>query len=275
MLEISSPFQTNSGDKKIPKVMGILNVTPDSFSDGGNFDSLGKAITHARKMIDEGADMIDIGGESTRPGSELITLDEELKRTIPLIQAIRQFSNVDISIDTSKAKVMQQAVDCGATMINDVFALQNDKALETASKLNVPVCLMHMQGTPQTMQHTPSYDNIIEEVKDFLRHRIFDALSNRIDKSNLIIDPGFGFGKTVEQNFLMLSRLADFKDLGAQLLVGISRKSMLGAVTDTQVDQRLSASLSAAVIAALKGADILRVHDVLETKQALAIVRQI
>jgi len=275
MLENLSPFEPKPNISKMPDVMGILNVTPDSFSDGGHFIDLDKAIDHAYKMIDHGVDIIDIGGESTRPGAEIITVDEEIKRTIPLIKAIRKFSDIRLSIDTNKAKVMKQAVDSGATMINDVYALQKEHALETASKLNVPVCLMHMQGTPQTMQDKPSYDSIIDEVKHFLRHRVFDAQTSGIDKKNIIIDPGFGFGKTVEQNFLMLSRLADFKDLGARLLVGISRKSMLGAVTGTKVEHRLSASLSAAVIAALKGADILRVHDVLETKQALAIVNQI
>lgn len=260
---------------KIPQIMGILNVTPDSFSDGGHFLQLDKAIDQVKKMIDDGADIIDIGGESTRPGAVKVSEEDELQRVIPVIEAIRQFSNISLSIDTSKAGVMKHAVDAGATMINDVFALQQENALEVASSLHVPICLMHMQGEPQTMQEAPKYDNIIDEVKSFLRKRLFECQSHGVDMKNIILDPGFGFGKTVEQNFLMLSQLDEFIKLGTKVLVGISRKSMLGAVTDTKVDDRLPASLSAAVIAAFKGADILRVHDVLETHQALAIVKQL
>lgn len=260
---------------KTPKIMGILNVTPDSFSDGGLFNQLNDALTQARKMIDDGADIIDIGGESTRPNAPQVSQEEELKRVIPIIQGIRQFSDIDISIDTSKAEVMRLSVEAGANMINDVFALQKDRALITASKLKVPVCLMHMQGDPQTMQDAPHYENIIDEIKTFLRKRIFECQSQGIEQKKIIIDPGFGFGKTVEQNFIMLSQLSEFLPLAAQVLVGISRKSMLGSVTDTTADNRLAASLSAAVIAALKGAHILRVHDVLETHQAMAIVKQL
>ncbi len=260
---------------KAPKVMGILNVTPDSFSDGGQFDCLNDALNQARKMIDEGADIIDVGGESTRPNADTVSEQNELNRVIPIIQGIRQISDIEISIDTSKAEVMRLSVEAGANMINDVYALQKDKALIVASQLKVPVCLMHMQGEPQTMQHSPQYDNIIDDIKCFLRKRIVACQSQGIDEKKIIIDPGFGFGKTVEQNFLMLSQLAEFLPLAPQILVGISRKSMLGAVTDTKADNRLAPSLSAAVIAALKGAHILRVHDVLETQQAMAIVKQL
>jgi len=260
---------------KIPKIMGILNVTPDSFSDGGQFNQLNDALEQARRMIDEGADMIDIGGESTRPNADLVSEKDELSRVIPVIEGIRQFSDITLSIDTSKANVMHQAVESGATMINDVYALQKDNALKIASQLKVPVCLMHMQGDPKTMQIAPKYDNILDEVKSFLRKRIFECQTNGIDVKDIILDPGFGFGKTVEQNFALLSQLNELTLLGSRLLVGISRKSMLGAVTDTTVEKRLPASLSAAVIAAFKGADILRVHDVLETHQALTIVKQL
>lgn len=260
---------------KIPKIMGILNTTPDSFSDGGQFNELKTALSHAKSMIDDGADIIDIGGESTRPGAAIVSESDELDRVIPIITEIRKFSDISISIDTSKPEVMRQAIESGATMINDVFALQKEGALATASELNVPVCLMHMQGDPKTMQEAPSYEDIINEVKQFLRKRMFECQSHGIHQNNIIVDPGFGFGKTVEQNYHMLSHLAEFKQLNAQLLVGISRKSMLGAVTDTPVEKRLAPSLSAAVIAAFKGADILRVHDVLETQQALTILKQL
>jgi len=260
---------------KIPQIMGILNVTPDSFSDGGQFNQLSNALEHAKRMIDEGADMIDIGGESTRPNAEIVSEEDELTRVIPVIEGIRKFSDIILSIDTSKANVMRQAVESGATMINDVYALQKENALETASELKVPVCLMHMQGDPKTMQISPQYDNILDEVKSFLRKRVFECQTVGIASKNIILDPGFGFGKTVEQNFAMLSQLNELAQLGSRLLVGISRKSMLGAVTNTSIDQRLPASLSAAVIAAFKGADILRVHDVLETQQALTIVKQL
>jgi len=260
---------------KTPLIMGILNVTPDSFSDGGRFNQLSDALDQARRLIDEGADMIDIGGESTRPNADLVSEKDELSRVIPVIEGIRKFSDISLSIDTSKANVMRQAVESGATMINDVYALQKENSLETASQLKVPVCLMHMQGDPKTMQIAPKYDHILDDVKSFLRKRIFECQSFGIDSKNIILDPGFGFGKTVEQNFAMLSQLNELTQLGSKLLVGISRKSMLGAVTDTKVEQRLAASLSAAVIAAFKGADILRVHDVLETHQALTIVKQL
>lgn len=260
---------------KVPEIMGILNVTPDSFSDGGQFSTVDDAIEHAKIMIEQGADIIDIGGESTRPGAGKVNLDEEASRVIPVIERIRSFSEVKISIDTSKAELMRQAVSAGATMVNDIFALQKGDAQSVCGGLNVPVCLMHMQGDPESMQKNPKYDDVMDEIKTFLRHRIFDCQSSGIKLEDIYIDPGFGFGKTVEQNFLILKNLADFKSLGAKILVGISRKSMLGDITHTSVDQRLAASLSAAIISAMNGADILRVHDVLETKQALQILEQV
>ncbi len=258
-----------------PQIMGVLNVTPDSFSDGGQFNSVKDSVNQAKRMIDEGADIIDVGGESTRPGAEFVSEQIELDRVIPVIKAIRQFSDIQISIDTSKAEVMRQAVESGATLINDVYALQKPNAVEVVSELNIPVCLMHMQGDPKTMQQAPKYDNILDEVIAFLRKRIFVCQQHGIDTKNLILDPGFGFGKTVEQNFLLLSQLDKFTALGFKVLVGISRKSMLGAVTGNDVENRLPESLSAAVIAALKGVNILRVHDVLETHNALTIVKQL
>jgi dihydropteroate synthase len=255
--------------------MGVINTTPDSFSDGGYFAAIPKALEHARKLIDEGADILDIGGESTRPGAAAVPLDEEIRRTIPLIEAIRQFSDIAISIDTSKAEVMRAAAAAGADIINDVWALRRTGALQAAVETDLLVCLMHMQGTPDSMQHNPQYDNVVVEVSEFLQQRIDAAVAGGIERSRLIIDPGFGFGKTLEQNLQLLDDLNEFTLYGLPLLVGISRKSMLGQITGKDVGHRLHASLSAAVIAAMSGANIIRVHDVTETKDALAIVQAI
>ncbi len=254
------------------QVMGVVNATPDSFSDGGQFDSLEKAFAHARRLIDEGADILDIGGESTRPGADTVTLDEEIRRTIPLIRAIREVSDIPISIDTNKSGVMRAAVEAGASMINDVYAMQLGDALPVAAELGVPVCLMHMQGTPETMQKNPSYENVVAEVKEFLRRRIDAAVEAGIDIDRIIVDPGFGFGKTIEHNLLLLRSLADFRELGARILAGLSRKRMIGTILDKPVDQRLHGSVALAVMAAMQGADILRVHDVAATADALAMV---
>ena len=224
-------------------------------------------------MLAEGADILDIGGESTRPGSQQVNLEQELERTVPLIEAIRGISAVPISIDTSKADVMRAAVDAGATMINSIWALRLDDSLVVAAELAVPVCLMHMQGTPATMQKNPSYTNVVNEVRDFLSTRIDAALDAGIPQEHIIIDPGFGFGKTIEHNLLLLASLAEFRQLGVPILAGLSRKSMIGTILDKPVDQRRFGSLSAAVMAALQGADILRVHDVAETVDALAMVK--
>ena len=252
--------------------MGVINTTPDSFSDGGQFDTTDKALQHARQLINEGVDILDIGGESTRPGSRNVDVDEELARTIPLIKAIRAESDVQISIDTSKSEVMQEAVFVGANLINSIWALRQDSELEVAAKLGVPVCLMHMQGTPETMQKNPHYDDVVLEVIDFLQQRIDAAVAAGIARENIIADPGFGFGKTLQHNLLLLRSLAEFKRLGVPLLVGISRKSMIGTLTDRPVEQRLYGSISTAVIAAMHGANIVRVHDVAPTIDALTIV---
>ncbi len=255
------------------RIMGVVNTTPDSFSDGGRFDSLDAALAHARRLIDEGADLLDIGGESSRPGAAEVDVATEIQRTVPLIAAIREFSDIPISIDTSKPEVMHAAVAAGAGMINSIWALRRDGALAAAAELGVPVCLMHMQGTPQTMQREPRYDDVVAEIKTFLGERIDAALAAGIRRENIVVDPGFGFGKTIEHNLRLLASLAEFREFGVPLLAGLSRKQMIGKILDKPVDQRLHGSLSAAVIAALLGADILRVHDVAETVDAIKIVR--
>ena len=254
------------------KVMGVINSTPDSFSDGGHFVCLEKAFQHAREMITQGVDVIDIGGESTRPGARAVEQDVEISRTIPLIKAIREISDIPISIDTNKPVVMQRAIEAGADIVNSVDALGHKDALEVVAELRVPVCLMHMQGTPETMQLEPHYDNVVDEVKQFLQERIESALSAGISLDNIMVDPGFGFGKTVQHNLQLLKSIADLKSLGRPLLVGLSRKRMIGTILDKPVDQRLYGSISAAVIAAMQGADIVRVHDVAETVDAIKIV---
>jgi dihydropteroate synthase len=252
--------------------MGVINTTPDSFSDGGQFDTIEKAFEQARKLIADGADILDIGGESTRPGSQPVELEEELRRTIPLIRAIREISTIPISIDTNKSAVMIAAVEAGASIINSVCALQLDDSLQVAAELDVPVCLMHMQGTPATMQQRPEYENVVSEVKAFLAARIDAAVDAGIAREKIIVDPGFGFGKTLEHNLLLLNSLAEFRQPGVRVLAGLSRKKMIGTILDKAEDQRLYGSLSLAVMAAMLGADILRVHDVAETVDALAMV---
>jgi len=256
--------------------MGILNLTPDSFSDGGLFVKKDNALIHVTQMINDGAQIIDVGGESTRPGAKEVSADEECSRVIPVIEAIREISNIPISIDTSKTEVMHQAVSSGASMINDVNALRADGAVELTAKLNVPVCIMHMQGQPRTMQHTPTYVDVVKEVKNFLKERIDVCLKAGINQNNIIIDPGFGFGKTLEHNLSLFKHLEDFENLGCPLLVGVSRKSMIGAVLDKpSVDERLNGSIALATLAAWKNANILRVHDVKETAEALKLCQAV
>ena len=255
-----------------PCVMGILNLTPDSFSDGGLFTKKDSALKHVVQMINDGAQIIDVGGESTRPGAAEISEDEECQRVIPVIQAIREISDIPISIDSSKTEVMKQAVSAGASMINDVNALRAEGAVEVAAELNVPVCLMHMQGVPRTMQHTPSYENVVQEVKDFLKQRIDVCERAGIKRSNIIIDPGFGFGKTLEHNLSLFKHLGEFAELNVPLLVGVSRKSMIGAVlNNAPVEERLYGGVALATLAAWMNANILRVHDVKATADALKL----
>ena len=252
-------------------VMGILNATPDSFSDGGKFNSTEKAVSHALEMLQDGADIIDVGGESTRPGADAVPADEEIARVVPIIKALRQQSNVCISIDTSKPDVMRAAVQAGANLVNDVNGLRESGALGVCAELGVPVCVMHMQGQPRTMQKAPRYEDVIAEVKSYLLQRINECVAAGIKRENIIIDPGFGFGKSLQHNLQLLKHLHEFESLGAPILVGLSRKSMLGAILGSPVEQRLHASVAAAVLAWTKGAKIFRVHDVKPTVDALKV----
>jgi dihydropteroate synthase len=255
-----------------PAVMGILNVTPDSFSDGGRFTARDAALRHAIDMVAEGADILDVGGESTRPGAGAVTEQEEIDRVIPVIEAISGELDVPISVDTSKPGVMRAAVAAGASMINDVRALREDGALEAAAELQRPVCLMHMQGQPRTMQMDPDYDDVVAEVTEFLADRVAKCREAGLDDKLIVIDPGFGFGKSPEHNIDLLSNLRQLTVIGVPILFGASRKSTLGVMTGRDVDQRLPASLAAAVLAVHNGASIVRVHDVAETVDALKIV---
>lgn len=258
-------------DLSRPQVMGILNITPDSFSDSGKFIKLDQALLQTEKMLQAGADIIDIGGESTRPQAEQVSLQQELDRVLPVIETIRQRFDCLISIDTSKAEVMRQAIALGANMINDIRALQQPNALATAVDLGVPVCLMHMQGTPQTMQHNPQYQDAVSEVKNWLIARASYCIQQGILAENIILDPGLGFGKTVQHNYQLLKHCQQLVETGFPVLIGLSRKSMLGAVLNKTVDQRLIGSVTGALLAVMKGAKILRVHDVEETVDAIKI----
>lgn len=259
-----------------PAVMGILNVTPDSFSDGGKFIDKNKAFAHAVKMVKEGADIIDIGGESTRPGAAYVSEDEEASRVIPIVSKIAAELDVMISVDTSRPAIIQECVKEGAHIWNDIRALTEPNALECAAKLQIPVCLMHMQGTPSTMQNNPSYKNVVEEVKDFLLQRAEICLKAGIKENNIILDPGFGFGKSVDDNYLLLKHLDVLCACPYPILSALSRKSMLGAVLNEPVASlRDNASVSGAVISVMKGAKIVRVHNVKATKDAILIASKV
>ena len=274
-LQTHLQFANSELNLQEPLIMGILNVTPDSFSDGGQFIDFDSAIKQAKQMLVDGADIIDIGGESTRPGAADVSEDEELHRVVPLIEALSKELDVPISIDTSKAVVMYEAVHAGASMINDVYALQKENALQIAAQLNVPVCLMHMQGKPETMQKKIEYKNVIQEVVDFFQQRINSCIESGINKENIIIDPGFGFGKNLQHNIDLLNNLQVFVESGFPVLAGLSRKSMLGQITGKDVSQRLAASLAVAQLAVNKGTQILRVHDVAETKDILRVLQAV
>ena len=253
--------------------MGVLNVTPDSFSDGGQFTQKEIAIHRAIEMVNQGADIIDIGGESTRPGASEVSLEEELLRTIPIIESLSQKIKQAISIDTSKPEVMKAAIEAGASLVNDVNALQNPGALENVCDTRVDVCLMHMQGKPRTMQQNPKYKNVIDDIKDFFDQRILACKEYGIDESRIILDPGFGFGKTFEHNLEIMNRFSEFKSFGLRLLSGLSRKSMIGTMlNNADVSDRVIGSVTAAIITVQNGADIIRVHDVSETQDALDIL---
>ena len=258
-----------------PHVMGIINITPDSFSDGGKFSTVELAVQHGLQLIAEGADILDIGGESTRPGATPVGLDEELSRVIPVIKALSKVSNVPLSIDTYKPAVMQAAIAAGADIVNDVRALQEPGALQVVANTNVGVCLMHMQGTPQTMQLDPVYEDVVAEVRQFLLERQNIVMAHGIDKQRILLDPGFGFGKRTVHNITLLQNLASLIDIGTPLLVGLSRKAVLGTITGGDEHQRLYAGLAASVICAMQGAHIIRVHDVKASVDALKVVAAI
>jgi dihydropteroate synthase len=261
-------------DLSKPRVMGIVNVTPDSFSDGGKFNTTEKAIAHALQLVEEGAEILDIGGESTRPGATPVPLDEELKRVIPVIEGLRD-AGVPLSIDTYKPQVMQAAITAGADIVNDVCALREPQALEIVAASQVGVCLMHMQGRPQTMQADPQYDDVVSEVTGFLKERLDAAERAGINRSRIVLDPGFGFGKRTAHNLTLLNHLNDIQALGLPLLIGLSRKSVLGQVVGSSVDERVHASIAASVVSVMKGANIVRVHDVKPTIDALKIVQAV
>ncbi|TMP33665.1 dihydropteroate synthase [Pseudoalteromonas rubra] len=261
-------------DLTMPRIMGIVNVTPDSFSDGGKYSQSDSAVNHGLTLLEQGADILDIGGESTRPGAPDVSLEEELDRVIPVIEGLRTQSDCAISIDTSKAEVMAAAIDAGADIINDVRALQAPGALEIAARYdNVAVCLMHMQGQPRTMQIDPTYQDLFTDIRDFFESRIASCVDAGVARDRLIIDPGFGFGKTLEHNFSLLGQLSYFAELELPVLAGLSRKSMFGKLLNRDTDERLAASLSGALLCAQQGAQIIRVHDVKETNDVLRVWR--
>ena len=262
-------------DLTSPRVMGIVNVTPDSFSDGGKYAATNLAVAHALKLVQEGAAILDIGGESTRPNATPVGLQEELDRVIPVIEALVSQVNIPISIDTYKPQVMQAAINAGASIVNDVRALQEEGALDVLENSNAGVCLMHMQGKPQTMQDNPHYNDVVNDVIAFLQARLQASIHAGIAKNRILLDPGFGFGKSRAHNIALIQQLESFAVLGQPLLVGLSRKSVLGQMTGNDVDARLYASIAASVIAAMKGAKILRVHDVKATVEALKVVSAI
>ena len=265
-------------------IMGILNVTPDSFSDGGEYNSVEKAVNFAKQMVEDGADIIDIGGESTRPGAVSVSLEEEMNRVVPVVEELIGEINVPISVDTYKSKVAKKVLGLGAHMINDITALRGDDNLPNiVADYNVPICLMHMKGTPKNMQKNPVYDDVVLEVKNFLKERAELAMSKGIKKENIIVDPGLGFGKRtgqgIEDNWIILNRLMELKDLGYPVLVGASRKTFIGNTFGKEkplpVKERLEGSLAAACVAVLHGVDIVRVHDVKETRRCLDLIDHI
>jgi len=253
------------------KVMGVLNVTPDSFFDGGQYTQASTAVNQAIKLINAGASIIDIGGESTRPGASPVSLDEELNRVIPVIEALRRQSEISISIDTSKPEVMIQAIRAGANIINDVCALRQPGALQAAVELDVPVCLMHMMGEPRSMQKDPHYEDVVSEVSAFLEGRVKCCINAGIKTKNIWLDPGFGFGKSLGHNLSLLKHLNKFVKTGHPILVGMSRKSMLAGILNTEPEDRLVGSLALATIAIMNGASFVRVHDVKETVQVVKV----
>ncbi|OCF92719.1 dihydropteroate synthase [Gilliamella apicola] len=267
-------FKNQIMDLSFPQVMGIVNMTPDSFSDGGNYNNLDDAMRRVDSMIQSGATFIDVGGESTRPGAAEVSVEEELDRVIPLVEKIARYFDVWISVDTSKPQVMTESAKAGAHLINDIRALTEPGAIEAAAKTQLPVCIMHMQGDPKTMQNAPHYQqDIYQEVDQFFTQHINRCVNAGIEREKIILDPGFGFGKTLQHNYRLLAKLNNFHHFGLPLLVGMSRKSMIGQVLNVAPQERMIGSVSCAVIAAMQGAQIIRVHDVKETFDALRIVQ--
>lgn len=262
-------------DLSAPRIMGIVNVTPDSFSDGGQFFSRDAALRQALKLVEDGADILDIGGESTRPGSDPVAVQEEIDRVAPAIEAISAEVDVPISIDTMKADVMRAAVSAGAGLINDVNALRSEGALQAAAELDVPVCLMHMQGTPQTMQQEPHYEDVVAEVEQFLLERIEVCEQAGIKADKIMLDPGFGFGKRARHNLRLMKHLSRFTRLPYPVLVGVSRKSIIGDMLKVSVEERLAGSLALASIAVWQGAKLIRTHDVRDTAQAVKLTQHV
>lgn len=253
-----------------PLVMGVVNVTPDSFSDGGRYATRDSAIAHARSLIEEGADIVDVGGESTRPGAAPVSIDEERRRVLPVLEALSG-CGVPISVDTRKPELMREAIAAGASFVNDIGALEASGALEAVARTSAAVCLMHKQGDPQTMQHNPHYQDVVREVRAYLAQRVDAAQAAGIARERIVIDPGFGFGKTLEHNVALLRGLPELAALGVPVLAGLSRKAMLGRITGRNASERVHASVAAALFAAEQGARIIRVHDVAATRDALAV----
>ncbi len=258
-------------ESQSPLIMGVLNVTPDSFHDGGQFNQLDSAVLRAEQMVAEGVDIIDIGGESTRPGAEKITIQEECDRVIPVIEKLSQSLMVPISIDTRNTIVMQYALEAGASIINDVNALNDAGAMDLVAEKNTPVCLMHMQGLPETMQAAPQYTDVFNEIYSYLEQRVKLCEQKGINRKKIYIDPGFGFGKTLNHNLMLLGQLSRFKKMGCPILVGLSRKSMFGKILNVETEGRLYGSLAGALLAVIQGADIVRTHDIKETRDIIKV----
>ena len=257
-----------------PLIMGIVNITPDSFSDGGKYLDPGRALDHARQLLDEGADILDIGGESSRPGAGPVTVDEELRRVLPVLEKLVELP-VPVSVDTCKPEVMRRALAAGAAMINDIFALRSDGALDAVAGSNAAVCLMHMQGEPRTMQQAPHYRDVVGEVETFLTERAIAALAAGIGHDRIVLDPGFGFGKTPQHNLELIRALPRLREAGYPLLAGLSRKGLFGKIVGREAAERVYASAAGALLAAQRGASIVRVHDVAATRDCLLVLRAI
>lgn len=272
MAELIANFSGRELDLSLVQIMGVLNVTPDSFSDGGKFNDMDAALVQAQKMLDQGASIIDVGGESTRPGAAKVSLQEELDRVCPVVEKLVSESEAIVSVDTSTPEVMRESLSLGAGMINDVRAFSREGAIDAVAESEAMLCVMHMQGEPQTMQESPSYQKVVDDVCAYLRGRANALKLHGVESGRIVVDPGFGFGKTLEHNLALLNHVGKFLELDYPVLIGLSRKSMFGAILDKPVDQRLYASIAGAVVAARQGAHIVRVHDVAETADAVRVI---